>query len=375
MGTASGLRAAGLLRGLSRASRRTGPAAARPGPASGVRLAGLSARGGSPRAPRIVTVRYTSLERPASSRARLPHMADRVRIGRVDVDVLRASEALDAIEALVRARRGGAVFTPNVDQLVKLERDPALRAAYDAAELRLADGMPLVWASRLLGSPLPERVAGADLVGPLAARAAARGWRLYLLGGPPGVAARAARVLAAAGVTIAGHDAPWIDEPPCRCDSAARATSAAAAERVRAARADLVYVGLGAPKQELWIHRHRDTIRPAVAIGVGASLSYVAGALPRAPRWMARAGLEWAYRLTREPGRLWRRYLVDDLSFARILLRSWRAAAADRPAARPHAVVWPDQRSPKCRCRSRADGRRGRRCRIRAMSRGRGRPE
>jgi N-acetylglucosaminyldiphosphoundecaprenol N-acetyl-beta-D-mannosaminyltransferase len=282
-------------------------------------------------------------------------MADRVHIGRVDVDVLRASEALDAIEALVRARRGGAVFTPNVDHLVKLERDPALRAAYDAAELRLADGMPLVWASRLLGTPLPERVAGADLVGPLAARAAARGWRLYLLGGPPGIAARAAEVLAAAGVTIAGHDAPWIEERPDRWGCGA---SAAAAERVRAARADLVYVGLGAPKQELWIHRHRDAIRPAVAIGVGASLSYVAGARPRAPRWMARAGLEWAYRLTREPGRLWRRYLVDDLAFARILVRSWRAAAADGRAARPPDAVWPDQRSPKCPCRSRAEGRR-----------------
>jgi N-acetylglucosaminyldiphosphoundecaprenol N-acetyl-beta-D-mannosaminyltransferase len=250
-----------------------------------------------------------------------PPPTPRLRIGRLELDPLGLEEALDAIEALVLAGQGGAVFTPNVDHVVKAERDAELRGAYAAADLALADGMPLVWASRLLGAPLPERVAGSDLVVPLAARAARRGWRLYLLGGAPGDAARAAEVLARdPGVRIAGVDAPDLDLSPAGAEACR-----AAAERVRAARPDLVYVALGAPKQELWIHRHLDLLRPAVVLGVGASLAFVAGTVPRAPRWMSRAGLEWLHRLSREPRRLWRRYLVEDAAFAPILLRTWRA--------------------------------------------------
>lgn len=252
----------------------------------------------------------------------------RVRIGCIDVDVLDLSEAVDAIDALVAAGRGGAVFTPNVDHVVKAERDVELRAAYAAADLSLADGMPLVWASRLLGAPLPERVAGSDLVLPLAARAARRGWRVYLVGGAPGDAARAAEVLAQApGVEIVGVDAPPLDLSP-----AGAADARKAAERVRAARPDLVLAAFGAPKQELWIHRHRELLSPAVVLGVGASLAFVAGTIPRAPRWMSRAGLEWLHRLAREPRRLWRRYLVEDPAFARILVRTWREARRGRGA-------------------------------------------
>lgn len=244
--------------------------------------------------------------------------ATRLQIGALRVDVLDLRGALSAIEALVAAGEGGSVFTPNVDHVVKAERDPAFRAAYLDADLCLADGMPLVWASLLLGSPLPERVAGSDLVVPLAERAAARGWRIYLLGGAPGDAERAAEVLTSRhGVEIAGVDAPRL-EP----GSAGETEGLAAAERVSAARPDLVYVAFGAPKQELWIHRHAGIIRPAVALGVGASLAFIAGTLPRAPRWMAGAGLEWAYRLGREPRRLWRRYVADAGGFLPIVARS-----------------------------------------------------
>jgi N-acetylglucosaminyldiphosphoundecaprenol N-acetyl-beta-D-mannosaminyltransferase len=250
----------------------------------------------------------------------------RIDIGEVPVDVVSLAEAVDAIEALVDAGRGGAVFTPNVDHIVKAKRDLAFRAAYRAADLSFADGAPLVWASRLLGSPLPERVAGSDLVLPLAQRAARRGWRVYLLGGAAGDAARAADVLARRfGLAIVGVDAPLIDLGP-----AGAAESRAAVERVRAARPHLVYVALGAPKQEIWIHRHLADLRPAVALGIGASLAFVSGTLPRAPRWASRAGLEWLYRLAREPRRLWRRYLVDDVAFLPILVESWRRAVRER---------------------------------------------
>lgn len=228
-------------------------------------------------------------------------------------------EALAAIERLMRAGAGGAVFTPNVDHVVRAERDPDFRAAYAAADVVLADGMPLVWASRLAGAPLPERVAGSDLVVPLAHRASQIGCRLFLLGGAPGDAEKAAAVLERRGVRIAGVAAPRVE-----LEEAARAANRALAERVRASGARLVYVALGAPKQEIWIHRHRALVGQAVMVGVGASLAFVAGTVPRAPAWMSRAGAEWVHRLATNPGRLWRRYLVDDLGFAAIL---WRMLA------------------------------------------------
>jgi N-acetylglucosaminyldiphosphoundecaprenol N-acetyl-beta-D-mannosaminyltransferase len=260
---------------------------------------------------------------PQSPAARAPRLV----IGHVPVDALTLDGAVEAVAHLVEARRGGAVFTPNVDHVVKAERDPELRAAYAAADLSLADGMPLVWASRLLGRPLPERVAGADLVLPLAARAAERGWSLYLLGGAPGDAERAAAELVRrCGVRVAGVDAGRVELGE---DGAAERR--ALVERIRAASPDLVYVALGAPKQEVWIHRHRGELGPAVLLGVGGSLAFVAGTVPRAPRWMARAGLEWLHRLGQEPRRLWRRYLVEDVAFVPILLRTLRRRGAGRP--------------------------------------------
>src|SRR5207302_3276823 len=144
-----------------------------------------------------------------SSRHHLPGM--RVRIGELAVDALNFAQALDAIEALIG--RGGAVFTPNVDHVVLAETDAEFRAAYSAAELCLADGMPLVWASRLLGRTLPEKVSGSDLVMPLMQLAARRRWRVYLLGGAPGSAEKAARIFRGMGVTIAGIDSSTLRDP------------------------------------------------------------------------------------------------------------------------------------------------------------------
>jgi N-acetylglucosaminyldiphosphoundecaprenol N-acetyl-beta-D-mannosaminyltransferase len=249
----------------------------------------------------------------------------RLGIGSVPVDVVRLDEALDAIEALVERRAGGCVFTPNVDHVVKAERVPELREAYREVDLSVADGMPLVWASRLLGAPLPERVSGSDLLLPLARRAATRGWRVFLLGGADGDAARAGEVLERMGVTLAGVEAPSVD-----LGAPGIAANEAMAERIRASGAALVFVALGAPKQEIWIHRHRERLGGAVAIGVGGSLAFLSGRVSRCPRWMARAGLEWLFRLACEPRRLWRRYLVEGPAFLPILLRTWRDAERAR---------------------------------------------
>jgi len=246
--------------------------------------------------------------------------ATRLRIGEIPIDVVTFAGALDGIEAMVLAGNGGAVFTPNVDHVVKAERDPAFRAAYAAADLSLVDGTPLVWASRLLGRPLPGKISGSDLVVPLARRAATRGWRIYLLGGAPGDAERAAEVLTRVhGSAVAGVDAPQLDLGPGGAERCR-----AAAGRARRSGAELVLVALGAPKQELFIHRHRGDLAPAVAVGVGASLAFLAGTARRAPAWVSRAGLEWLHRLASDPARLWRRYLVEDVAFLPVLARTWR---------------------------------------------------
>ncbi len=239
-------------------------------------------------------------------------------MGPLSIDALTFAGAIDAIERLVDARGGGSVFTPNVDHVVLAGQDARMRKAYARASLSLVDGTPLVWASRLLGEALPETICGSELVVPLLRRAAARGFRVYLLGGAPGVGAMASEKLqrAVPGLKVVGLAAPRVevDEPVAQREAVLAA--------IGATHPDLVLVALGAPKQEIWIDEVRQALRPAVLIGVGASLDFVAGVAPRAPRWMSRAGLEWLFRLSREPRRLGYRYLVRDPQFLLVLLRS-----------------------------------------------------
>jgi N-acetylglucosaminyldiphosphoundecaprenol N-acetyl-beta-D-mannosaminyltransferase len=244
----------------------------------------------------------------------------RIRIGDIWIDRLTLGEALDSIEGLVDARRGGVVFTPNTDHLVTAEDDAELREAYAGADLALVDGMPVVWASRLLGTPLPERVSGADLTPVLLERAARRGLRVYLFGAKPGVAEKAAERLRGDGVVVAGTASPFVG-------LTAQPDEDEIVAQVRAARPDLVLVALGSPKQERFIHRRARQLAPAVCIGVGATLDFLAGTVRRAPRWMSRAGLEWLFRLVQEPRRLARRYLWNDPRFALIV---WRTLQAPR---------------------------------------------
>jgi N-acetylglucosaminyldiphosphoundecaprenol N-acetyl-beta-D-mannosaminyltransferase len=247
----------------------------------------------------------------------------RLRLGHICLDPLTFASALDEIERLVKMGEGGAVFTPNVDHVVNADRDVDLRRAYEAADLCLADGKPLVWASRLLGWPLPEKISGADLILPLAERAAANGWRVYLLGAGPGVAERAAKLLHRQyGTDVVGTDAPLV-EADGTCPDRVVA-------RIRTAQPHLVLVALGAPKQELFIHRMADDLRPAVGLGIGAGIDFIAGTVRRAPWWMSEAGMEWLYRLGKEPRRMWRRYLINDPRFLATLYRSLRMPKEQR---------------------------------------------
>ena len=252
--------------------------------------------------------------------------ADRIRIGYIPIDRIGFRESLDRIAALVAAGTGGTVFTPNVDHVVTAEEDEEFRAAYEAADLCLADGQALIWASALLGNRLPEKISGSDLILPLLQRAAREGWRVYLLGGAEGVVESLSRQLPARlGVSVSGVSSRRISvRPSAQDEEVARAIAQSGAQ--------LLLVGLGMPKQELFIHRCRRWLGPAVCVGVGASLDFLAGRVKRAPRWVSKAGFEWLFRLLQEPGRLWRRYLIKDPRFLLVLIR--QAAAIRRTKLR-----------------------------------------
>jgi N-acetylglucosaminyldiphosphoundecaprenol N-acetyl-beta-D-mannosaminyltransferase len=247
----------------------------------------------------------------------------RVRIGPVWLDALTFAETLDEIERRAASGMGGAVFTPNVDHMVNLARSPAFRAAYGRASLALVDGQALLWASRLLGTGLPEKISGSDLVPRVLERAGKRGLRVYFLGGAKGVAAEAAEVARRRyGVAVAGVDSPMVAR-----DGEAPAEVIA---RVLEARPHLLLVALGAPKQELFVDRYREELGSIVSLGIGASLDFVAGRVRRAPAWVSRAGFEWLFRMAQDPRRLARRYLLDDPRFAAIFFRTLLVPRAER---------------------------------------------
>jgi N-acetylglucosaminyldiphosphoundecaprenol N-acetyl-beta-D-mannosaminyltransferase len=236
----------------------------------------------------------------------------RVRLIDLEVDAVKEGEVIAAIMRGLADGRGGWVVTPNLDQLRQRTKRTALAAVFDRADLVVADGMPLVWASRLQGTPLPERVAGSDLVWSLAAEAALRGKSVFLLGGAPGACDAAGAKLRRVypGLRIAGSHCPpmGFERDAHELD---RITSA-----LRDTQPDIVYVGLGFPKQERLIAYLRSEFPGAWFLGVGYSLSFIAGHTSRAPAWMMRLGLEWMHRLIKEPRRLARRYLAHDLPFA-----------------------------------------------------------
>lgn len=236
---------------------------------------------------------------------------ERVRLLWLGVDNLSFAEAADKIIRMCRQAQPTYVVTPNVDHFIQTRTNTRLRTIYEQAGLSLADGMPVVWAARILGRPLKDKVSGSDLFIELCGRAAAEGLRVFLLGGGPGVAAKAAQALQARhpGLGIVGTHSPIVGHGGTGPDDDS------VIAMVRQARPHLLFVGLGAPKQELWMARYRRRLGVPVCIGVGASFDFAAGTQTRAPRWMQHAGFEWLWRLAHEPRRLWKRYLVDDLPF------------------------------------------------------------
>lgn len=244
------------------------------------------------------------------------------RLFDIDFCALTLDDATRLLATLARAPGPGAkvVVTPNVDHLVRLDDQPEFRARYVQADLFFADGMPLVWASRWLGRPLPERVTGSDLFVRLCQQAASHAMPVVIVGGTPGqeaeLEAAFARHYPGLPLTVI---APAMGFDP-QGDEARHI-----AARVRELRPDLIFVCLGMPRQEHWALNFAPTFDHGVALCVGAAMEFAIGLRQRAPKWVQRIGAEWLWRLLSDPRRLWRRYLVEDRKFVGILWREWRA--------------------------------------------------
>ncbi len=254
-----------------------------------------------------------------------------IQLGKLAVHPVTLQQAVAHIFALVDAKRGGFVVTPNVDHVCLVENDEELRSIYAEANLVLTDGQPLVWLAKAIGKPVPEKVSGSDITLPLLRAARDANRSVYFLGATEDVCRELLDTLGdlVPGLRVAGTASPMFD--PTGDDSA----FVAALDAACATRPDLLLLALGSPKQEYALGRYLPRYRPVVAMGVGATFDFFVGKQKRAPKWMSDAGLEWAFRLSQNPKRLWRRYLVDDRKFASIAWRAWRNRSSSATSARP----------------------------------------
>lgn len=260
----------------------------------------------------------------------LPHPVrearQRVDLGGVLIDRVNVSSALDRVRDFLRSGKTNQIVTVNLDFVAIARRDPDFRETLNRADLAVADGMPLVWVSRMGDDPLPQRLTGVELVDECCELAVETDTSIFLLGAAPGVADLAAERLRERfpGLRIVGVYAPPFgrlsDEENERI-----------LQTINAARPDFLFVALGAPQQDMWIRANRDRLDVPVCMGVGCVLDLLAGVVSRAPAWMQHAGLEWLYRLLQEPSRLWRRYIVDDMPVLAWLVRQ----ALDRSRPTP----------------------------------------
>lgn len=243
-------------------------------------------------------------------------------------DPLDEAGTVESVFAAVADGRGGWLIPSNLDVLRQIRISSEVRALVSDASLVVADGMPLVWAAAVAGRPLPARVAGSTLIYSLSEAASRRKASVFFLGGDPGTASGAAEILSSLypGLIVAGTYCP-----PFGFESD-QIEMLRIIETVRAAQPDLVFVGLGFPKQERLVAMLRKAAPTSYFIGVGITFSFVTGDVARAPSWLQRLGMEWVHRLVQEPRRLFKRYIIDDIPFA-VWLLAWAATVRLRSFA------------------------------------------
>lgn len=240
---------------------------------------------------------------------------DRIEMMGCQIDNLSLEETLQTVEGFIASGRAHQHVVVNVDKLVKARKDEQLRRIINECALINADGMPVVWASRILGKPLKERVAGVDLFEALMKRSAEKGWRVYLLGAREEVVSRVKQIYETLypALQVAGYrNGYW---KPDEEDGVV--------EGIVQARADILFVAISSPKKEQFLGMYQERMRIPFAMGVGGSFDVAAGRLKRAPHWMRRVGLEWFFRFLQEPRRMFRRYFIEDMAFFGMLAREW----------------------------------------------------
>lgn len=233
------------------------------------------------------------------------------RLFGIGIHAVTMNEAVEVIARFVAEKTPRQGVFLNAGKFAEIDRNPPLKRAIEQADLRLADGQPLIWAGRLLGARFPERVAGIDLMHRLLAEGKERGWRFFFFGASEEVLKKTVAICHERyGITVAGSQHGYY----------APGEEAAVAGKIRDSGADILFVAMGSPKKELFMDRYLRAMNVPFTMGVGGSFDVVAGLVRRSPRWMQRMGLEWFYRFMQEPARLWRRYLVGNLHFL------WRVA-------------------------------------------------
>lgn len=232
----------------------------------------------------------------------------RIKFMNTEVDSLTMQEALKEIDKLIKVRKCAYVVTPNVDHIVQLETNKELQAVYANASLILTDGKPLLWIAKWYGTPIKEKISGSDLFPLLCKMAAEKQYTMFFLGAAEGVAAKAAENLMKRykGLQVVGTYSPpyGFEKDQIEMDKIKT--------MIRNANPHILIVGLGCPKQEKFIYYNRYELEVPISLGLGASFDFEAGNIKRAPKWMADHGLEWLFRITQDPKRMAKRYLVDD---------------------------------------------------------------
>lgn len=260
-------------------------------------------------------------------------MASRVTFLNTAFDCMPQAEAVQTVLEHLLERRGKRIFYANAHTMVTASQDTGLNQALQRCDLLLADGSGVRWGSALLGAPLTYNLNGTDLVPALCRAGSERQLSVYLLGGQPGVAQEAARNLQAAcpGLIIAGAQHGYFtpEELP------------EVLENIRQARPHLLLVAMGVPKQEIWIDQYADQLPGISCMGVGGLFDFLAKRVRRAPRLVRAVGMEWSWRLLMEPNRLWKRYLIGNLRFIRLVATQMLAAppVEPEPRPRPEAVL------------------------------------
>lgn len=238
----------------------------------------------------------------------------RIKFMNTDIDNLTMAEALNEIDKLIQKKNCSYVVTPNVDHIVRLEKDEELQKVYKNASLILTDGKPLIWISKWYKTPIKEKISGSDLFPRVCQLAANKNYTMYLLGAAEGVADTAAKNLMKKypGLNVVGTYSPPFGFEKNEQEMNKIKT------QIQEVHPDILIVGLGCPKQEKFMYYHCKELGVPISFGLGASIDFEAGNIKRAPKWMSNHGLEWLYRFSKEPKRLFKRYFVDDLKIIQV---------------------------------------------------------